>query len=45
MLGKGSSPRDGQVLEQAAQGSGRGMELPEFKKCSDNTQTQGLGFG
>ena len=36
-LGTGSAPQGGRALEQAAQGSGHGPRLPEFKDHLDNT--------
>ena len=38
VLGKGSAPdgADDQALEQAPQGSGHGIELPEFSECLDS---------
>jgi len=36
-LQKGSAAEEWPGTEQAAQGSGYGTELPEFKKCLDST--------
>lgn len=43
---KGSSPKGGQALQQALQGSAHSPMLLEFKKQLDNTRkTEGFNFG
>ena len=45
-LGICSTPEGVWALERAAQGSGHGTELCEFKKCLDSAlKTYGLDFG
>lgn len=46
VLGKGSSLKGYQALQQAPQGSAHSPMLPEFEKHLDNTpKTEGFNFG
>ena len=46
MLGKGSSPKGGQALEQSPKGSGHGTELARVPEAfGESSQSYGLVLG